>query len=80
MRLFAVSREGVYRHEIVGIYDDVEFAIERGVNSSKEEKDDYHHFEVLEFMINEDTRDGRLIARIYRRKDAISIHRIRYEE
>jgi hypothetical protein len=80
MRIFAVSREGVYRHEIVGVYDDIELAIERGVNAAKEEWDDYHHFDVLEYTLNEDVMDGKLLAKISKHKDSITVHRIKYED
>lgn len=79
MRLYAVSKEGVYRHEIVGIYDNAEVAIERGVEAAREEYDDYHHFDVLEFDLNVPVHDGRLLAKIARKKSSISIHMIKYD-
>lgn len=51
--LFIVTKEGVFRHEIIGIFDETEsawLAAERMIN---EETDDYHRAFISTAKINE---------------------------
>lgn len=51
MDIFVVTREGVYRHEIVGAYHDVDAAIEAAKIAAANEPDDYHSFEVAHLNV-----------------------------
>lgn len=73
MNLYAVVKDGVYRHEIVGVYGSYELAEKRAVEVCKAEGDDYHAFDVLQFSLNVDVEDGLLVATILRKKDIVSI-------
>lgn len=48
VKLYVVTREGVYRHEIVGVYDRQDIALEAAKTAIAEEDDDYHDFNVGE--------------------------------
>ena len=59
--VYVVTMEGVYRHNIMGVFQELEFAKNVAINAIKEEKDDYHCFEVREFDVGVPTNlDGRL--------------------
>ena len=64
--MFVITKEGVYRHEIVGIYSHRPAAIERAKERIKDEGDDYHKFEVMECEVNAPIEDGKLIAIVQR--------------
>ena len=52
--LFVVTRQGVYRHEIGGIFDTLEQAFEWGRLRLIEETDNYHHYEVRKRTLNQE--------------------------
>ena len=59
--VYVVTMEGVYRHNIMGIFKKLEFAKQVAINAIKEERDDYHSFDVREFDLGVPTNlDGRL--------------------
>ena len=59
--MYVIVKSGVYRHEICGVIDTMDDAIERANTLIMAEKDDYHEFEVLEFMPNTVVKDGKLV-------------------
>ena len=66
--VFIVHREGVYRHEVVGVYTDAEVAKQAAITAIKSEGDDYHDFSVIRCPLNTYLdNDGELIVR-YTRK------------
>jgi len=73
MNLYAVIKDGVYRHEITGVYGSIELATNRAVECCKSESDDYHEFLILQFGLNVDTDDGLLVATVSRKGDLVSI-------
>ena len=48
MKLFIVTREGVYRHEIIGVFSTLTSAKEWALSTFMAEKDRYHSVHVLE--------------------------------
>lgn len=52
MKLFVVIQRGVYRHGIVGVFDDLELAISNAKRACKEESDNYHNFEIVALETN----------------------------
>ena len=46
MSVYAVFREGVYRHECLGIFTNTERAIERARECAAGDGDDYHVYQV----------------------------------
>lgn len=60
-KLYVVTREGIYRHEIVGIYDTKTKAKNRAISVCKAEQDDYHRFYIMVCKYNEPIEDGDLI-------------------
>jgi hypothetical protein len=52
MELFCVTREGVYRHQIAGIWSNVTVASEAAVSIIRRECDDYHHYEIHRFTLD----------------------------
>jgi hypothetical protein len=76
MNLYAVVKDGVYRHEIVGVYGSYEFAEKRAVEVCKAESDDYHDFLILQFGLNIDVEDGLLVATISREEGVVSIEAV----
>jgi hypothetical protein len=55
MKLFAVFKQGVYRHECGGIYDSIELAKKSANTFCESDYDSYHCWEVVEFELNEPT-------------------------
>lgn len=51
--MFIVTCEGVYRHEIVGIYTNLELAKQEALRVCKAQRDDHHHFYILYMPPNE---------------------------
>ncbi len=63
--VYAVFREGVYRHECGGIFSSQEAAIDAAKSFAELEPDSWHHFEVMPFDLDARTemvssRDGRV--------------------
>ena len=59
--VYVVTMEGVYRHNIMGVFQEFEFAKNIAISAIKEERDNYHRFEVREFDVGVPTNlDGRL--------------------
>jgi hypothetical protein len=57
MKLYIVTREGVYRHEILGVYDTKEAAEKRAQWGTDHDIDNYHGYRVGECELNEDLKD-----------------------
>ncbi len=60
--VWAVFKEGVYRHECGGIFTSLEKATAAAEQLAIAEKDDYHRFEVVPFTVDSVTQseDGEL--------------------
>ena len=52
MNVYLVTREGVYRHEIMGLRSSEEAAIQLATDCALEEGDDYHCFDVLALSLD----------------------------
>ena len=50
--MYVVTKEGVYRHDILGIFNSLELANNHCDASFKNEKDDYHDIQVYKFDLN----------------------------
>lgn len=73
MIIFAVTREGIRRHEILGLYDNPQDAISRAKKAKADDsahrvckckrcdEDDYHSYDVLQFKLNEAVDDGTVV-------------------
>ena len=72
IQLFVVTREGVYRHEIVGIYDRYDYATEAALVAISEEDDDYHEFNVGKCTLGRTITDVENIAVFERKGEKIS--------
>ncbi len=60
--VFAVFREGVYRHECLGVYTDRDPAVDRALAVARAEPDGYHEIHVRGFVLNEDdNKDGEIV-------------------
>jgi hypothetical protein len=64
MIVYIAIKEGVYRHEIVGVYDDVNKAIERAKELCDAEPDDYHNFDIGECTLNTPIGDVEIVQTI----------------
>lgn len=51
--MYIVYAQGVYRHTIAGIFDDIEKAKKAAILEAISENDGYHHFYVAESELNE---------------------------
>ena len=56
-KMFVVVVQGVYRHEILGVFDDYSLAVKVAQDAAYEEKDGYHTFEVLSGTLNQPVAD-----------------------
>lgn len=62
MKLFVVTVEGIYRHQIVGVYDSLEGADVCALEHIGAEKDDYHEVAVSQCESNTHITD---VERLY---------------
>lgn len=69
MKLFAVFKEGVYRHECGGIFDSKDAAVKAAEKLRDGENDDYHSYVIVPFNLNEITHQTALIEKT--RPDAL---------
>lgn len=72
MSLFVVTVEGVYRHEIIGIYDAVEKADTRALEYIKAERDDYHDVSVHKCNINTPVDDVEVLFTYSRKGEVVT--------
>ena len=56
-KMFVVVVQGVYRHEILGVFDEYSLAVKAAQDAAYEEKDGYHTFEVLSGILNQAVED-----------------------
>ncbi len=54
--MYVVTCESVYRHEIVGLYTNIEKAKEEAVKVANSQKDSHHYFEIYWMPVNETYR------------------------
>lgn len=52
IEIYIVLRIGVYDQGVFGVYNDPLLALNGAKTAIKQEEDDYHRFEVLEYNIN----------------------------
>lgn len=57
MNIYTVYKQGVYRHEILGVFDTLENARKRAFLAALGEKDGYHNFAVAQSQLNEHVDD-----------------------
>jgi len=55
MRVFAVFKVGVYRHECGGLFGTFEQAVTAAKQLAEGDRDEYHEYEVVPFVVNEAT-------------------------
>lgn len=66
MKIYTCTVQGIYRQEIIGIYNLKEKAFEACKIAIEKEHDDYHTFEVGECEINTAVDDVECIGGYYR--------------
>jgi hypothetical protein len=64
MKLFIVTTEGVYRHEILGVFSNVEKARKCAENASEQESDGYHEFHIGIADLDKNITDIEIIEKI----------------
>jgi hypothetical protein len=64
--LNVVTKQGIYRHEIVGIYEDLMTAIGIARQSMQKEPDDYHEFHVSRCWVDTQIDDVKTYIRVSR--------------
>ena len=70
MNVYIVTMQGVYRHNIMGVYRQLDVAKAAAIIAIKAEEDNYHRFDVREFRVDMATNDdGKLVFRIKRQQD-----------
>ncbi len=67
--LYIVVRDGVYRHEITGVFDTLSKAINEAKETMEKEDDRYHDCVVLKYVINKPVEDGAEIGRWMSRRN-----------
>lgn len=58
--VFAVFKQGIYRHECGGVFSSLERATDAAKALMQGERDDYHHYEVVRFALDERTAQAAL--------------------
>ena len=70
--VYVITREGVYRHETLGIYLDRDIAVLEAIEAIEAERDDYHDISVTEYGIGFPiTNDGKSFCHVVRKDDPI---------
>ena len=64
MNVYVVFKDGVYRHEIVGLYESLEKAIDGAKYAVSLEKDSYHTFEIGYSELDKTVDDVEVIASV----------------
>lgn len=64
MKLYLVQRVGVYIHETMGVYDNLQVAEERAAECALPPDDGYHRYRVSELDLNNPI-DGAIIISSY---------------
>jgi hypothetical protein len=64
---YILIRKGVYRHEILGIYEDLDIAIHEAKQALEREEDDYHNICLCSAEINKPIDDVKEIRRFNKR-------------
>ena len=67
MKIYVVTREGIYRHEILGLYLDPKESEKNAYLAISSEKDDYHEIFVMACETDKPIEDGMRILRLFRR-------------
>ena len=65
--VYLVIKQGIYRHEITGIFERKTLALQSAYFDIKHERDDYHHYVIAEAELNtpiEDVKGILIIKRI----------------
>lgn len=83
--MFVVTREGVGRHEIVGVFTTLKKAESAAIEAVQAEPDNYHRFCVIQLTINEVYKssvgtyhggwDERVITEVSKIQDSINVDR-----
>ena len=76
MKIYSITREGVYRHEILGLYCDSQEAEKRAYVAIAAERDDYHQVCVMVCETDKPIEDGIEILRLSREKTTVITHSI----
>ena len=50
--VFVVTRQGIYRHEITGVYFSKGSAVKRAKKCLSEEHDDYHEYDIYKIPLS----------------------------
>lgn len=66
MNTFVVVKNGVYRHEIIGVFPNSANALEVAITAIKLESDSYHDFNVLGYCMGDIVDDGEFLYRVIR--------------
>jgi hypothetical protein len=70
MDVYIVTMQGVYRHNIMGVYRQLDNAKVAAIVAIKAEEDNYHRFDVRKFEVDVATNgDGKLVFRVKRQQD-----------
>lgn len=69
--LHVVTKQGIYRHEIVGIYWDMVTSIKKARKAVENESDDYHEFHISRCWVDTDIEDVKLYMKVRKHNDKI---------
>jgi len=76
MRIYVITREGVYRHEILGLYHNSQEAEKHAYDSIVAEPDQYHAILVMVCETDKPIEDGVEILRLSRNGESVITHSI----
>lgn len=66
--MYAVVMSAVYRHDIIGVFDDFDLAVANAKEACSNERDAHHNFEILVFDLNKRVLDGEYVGEITKQK------------
>ena len=62
--IYIVIEEGVYRHDIKGVYLKESDAVNRAIEVIKQRKDGYHRYTVLKCVVGKPIDDAELVIEV----------------
>lgn len=72
--IYVITKQGVYRHEIIGIFHDLDDALGATYEAMLAEPDDYHAFDISYAPLNKRIGDVELAVRFQREGDDFIFH------
>lgn len=69
--MYVITQEGVYRHAVRGVYDDLDLACKKAEEMIGHEEDNYHKYRVSSIFLNTPVNDINCVFEYSKDKNGI---------